>query len=88
MYKNLSGSIVQWLRGYSLTYATLTMSRSRVRFSLDPFSGYMRDAERYRLKKEKKSVVFAGKMRSRSDSRRRCVAVSYTHLTLPTKRIV
>ena len=76
MYKNLSGSIVQWLRGYSLTYATLTMSRSRVRFSLDPYVTVMKYADKYRKKKEMKSRMFAGEMRARSDSKKRCVEFS------------
>jgi len=36
----------------------------------------MRYAEKYKAKKEKKSLAFANKMRARSDSRRRCVEFS------------
>ena len=62
--------MVKWL---CLTYATLTMSRSRVRFSLDPSVIKMRSAEKYRLKKEKKSLIFAKEMRAKSDRMKRCV---------------
>ena len=59
-----------------LTYATLTMSRSRVQFSLDPSVIKMRSAEKYRIKKERKSVIFAKEMRAKSDRMKRCVEFS------------
>ncbi len=52
------------------------MSRSRVRFSLDPFGAIMKYADKYRRKKGVKSLRFADKMRARSDSKQRCVEFS------------
>jgi len=36
----------------------------------------MRSAEKYRIKKERKSVIFAKEMRAKSDSKKRCVEFS------------
>lgn len=52
------------------------MSRSRVRFSLDPYGAIMKYADKCRRKKEIKSRMFAGEMRARSDSKSRCVKFS------------